>query len=184
MRETKLTPLTTRPKIHYLEGVRGYAALTVMVYHLSHELLTPLLQDNRLLMLLTSNGPLGLLCEKKHSPITPRTIAVSIFFLLSGRVICNSILKRPTLRNVCDTSIRRIFRLVVPIAWTFAYLYISQRIGMYSFRSGVLDNTANKFQLDFINSHQLSLIDIFWFTWDMVVNIQSHEFGPGWYIPP
>ena len=79
MRETKLTPLPTRPKIHYLEGVRGYAALTVMVYHLSHELLTPLLQDNRLLMLLTSNGPLGLLCEKKHSPNTPYYSRVDLF---------------------------------------------------------------------------------------------------------
>jgi peptidoglycan/LPS O-acetylase OafA/YrhL len=110
--------MINRKKIEYLDGLRGWAALSVLNGHWVHFLLPAFLGPNEtLLKFITMNA----------------NFAVYIFYFLSGRVIENSILKKPTIRNVFDTAIRRIFRILLPVVWIWTYHFIAQRLGVYDF---------------------------------------------------
>ena len=94
-------PKTDDGRLHYLDGLRGWAALAVVVYHSTWELFGDYTPRVRIRAL---------------SLATDGDLAVGIFFVLSGVV-----LSRPYLRS-CDTArvtrmaMARYVRLMIPVA--------------------------------------------------------------------
>jgi peptidoglycan/LPS O-acetylase OafA/YrhL len=72
----------------------------------------------------TKNDLLKMLYSNHH-------LAVNVFFILSGRVIANSVLKNPLARTVFDTSVRRVFRLVLPILFVWTFHWVNTRLDVY-----------------------------------------------------
>lgn len=88
-------------RVHYLDGVRGWAALAVLLYHAYWECFGTLFPELR-------HGALALLC---NGPL-----AVSVFFVLSGDALLTPFLASRNLEVLRTTSFRRYTRLTVPIA--------------------------------------------------------------------
>lgn len=83
-------------KLQYLEGIRGLAALWVYLLHSSTYLFGE--ANNRWLLFY------------QHA-----TLAVPLFFILSGRVLTLSSLTRLDIKSLASSAIRRPFRLVLPV---------------------------------------------------------------------
>jgi peptidoglycan/LPS O-acetylase OafA/YrhL len=163
--------LFQKKQIYYIDGLRGLAALWAMNYHWFEQIFPKLNDKHHLIVFLTSHGKL----------------AVAVFFLLSGRVIAHSILRTPTVRNVFDTTVRRMFRIIVPVIWIWMYLFVMQRLGSYNFE--LTEPSKHLVAKKFYNfyRHPISFWEIFTRTWDIFVKArvldgdkQLHGFHHGW----
>lgn len=104
-----------RARYESLDGLRGIAAMTVVIYHFASAYIPSILSQETSTPWLGSDTPLGVLYNGGF--------AVSVFFVLSGFVVSNSAAKRqvPTSFNL----VQRYFRLAVPcmvstlLAWAW-----------------------------------------------------------------
>ncbi len=88
-------------RLRFLDGLRGWAALVVVIFHATHELFgqyVPAVNTTRL----------GLLNDGK--------LAIYVFFVLSGTVLSLPYLRTLDAREITKLAIRRYVRLTVPIA--------------------------------------------------------------------
>lgn len=145
-------PAKSTVKVSYLEGLRGLAAFAVLFRHTNQVVLFKLQTTSSVMFLLFS-----------HS-----TLATAVFFTLSGRVIANSILKRPTFQVAFDTAVRRVFRLVIPCFWIWTMHWANQRLGVYDI---IWQSTT----LVDLNRSPFSLWDIIGSTWNMFVYTRSND---------
>jgi peptidoglycan/LPS O-acetylase OafA/YrhL len=94
--------------------LRGWAALSVLLYHAYWELLGAKFPELR-------HGALALLC---NGPL-----AVSIFFILSGDALLTPFLARHDFNVLRTTAFRRYTRLTVPILMAALLTYLVMKLG-------------------------------------------------------
>lgn len=107
-------------RLHFLDGLRGWAALSVVIYHSTWELFGTLVPGVRV----TEAGPLN------DGPL-----AVYIFFVLSGVVLSLPFLRTGDPSRITRMALGRYVRLAVPV--TAASL-----IGLVMMKGGLLSNQA------------------------------------------
>jgi peptidoglycan/LPS O-acetylase OafA/YrhL len=61
----------------------------------------------------------------------PGNLSVTIFFILSGRVLANSFLKTGNPERLASSAFRRTFRLLIPIMVTLLLHWILQSCNVY-----------------------------------------------------
>ncbi|KAJ3382651.1 hypothetical protein HDU92_004654 [Lobulomyces angularis] len=99
-------------QLGYFDGLRGFAALQVLgthfqLYHYDKQsIFTEILVGNNL--------------------------AVTIFFILSGRLLSQSIIRSPTSKTLGSVFVRRPFRLVIPVFGAIIMSQILYYLGMFN----------------------------------------------------
>ncbi|KAJ3273952.1 hypothetical protein HK104_004197 [Borealophlyctis nickersoniae] len=119
-----LLPQTTQPptprpsqKLLYLEGLRGVAAWQVANEHLCGQLL----------------APFGHTVSRSFQTVFAQAgLGVSIFFILSGRVLVASFLKRRDPSLIASAAFRRPFRLGLPLVGALAIHILFFWFGAYN----------------------------------------------------
>lgn len=122
-RPSAASPATTTagPRLAMLDGIRGWASLVVLLYHL-----LPVL-----------NG--GLLPELNTVPVAmllDGPLAISIFFVLSGEALSAGYQRSSDPRIVQRLATRRYFRLTVPILLASALVFFAMILGLDAHRAG------------------------------------------------
>jgi peptidoglycan/LPS O-acetylase OafA/YrhL len=103
-------------KIGYLEGLRGIAALSVVVHHYFCAFYPALIFGSIAAVHLTSLEPA--LAASPVSAVFNGAFAVSIFFVLSGYVLPHRYFRTQDRENLSSSAMRRYIRLAVPILFT------------------------------------------------------------------
>jgi len=115
-------------RLDYLDGLRGWASLSVVIFHSSTELFRytfPWWTTHRLLL---NDGQL----------------AVALFFVLSGFVLSHQHLLRPNLQRIRATAIGRYVRLTIPIvAASFVALVLLAIGAMFNREASVIVQRAD-----------------------------------------
>ncbi|MCW2573757.1 MAG: acyltransferase 3 [Frankiales bacterium] len=101
-------------RLHYLDGLRGWAALAVVVFHSTWESFKDYTPGVR-------TSAVGLVNDGK--------LAVYVFFVLSGLVLAHPYLRTGDLRVVQTTALRRYARLVIPIIGASLLALVMMRLG-------------------------------------------------------
>lgn len=152
--------LRSSQRFEVLDGMRGVAAIIVMIFHLfAHSTTYPYLSKNGY-------------------------IAVDFFFILSGFVIMHSYGRRlATGMSTADYVLRRVIRLY-PMAMIgmllgalALYLYCRSGSGDYSLRDIVASTVSNLFLVPFLGNRSIAWLD--------GVNVTGHLFpgnNPMWSI--
>lgn len=102
-------------RLHYLDGLRGWAALAVVVYHATWELFKFYVPAVR------TSWP-GLANDGK--------LAVYIFFVLSGMVLSHPYLSTRRMEIVRLTALRRYTRLTIPIVAASFVMLVMMKAGL------------------------------------------------------
>jgi peptidoglycan/LPS O-acetylase OafA/YrhL len=144
------TEIKAQDRLIFLDGLRGWAALIVVMCHLFP------------FFLLRSNGPSaewahgflahGFLAHIKYALaslflvwyrfMTDGIIPVYVFFVLSGFVLSAGFVKSRSFEAISHQALRRYIRLAVPIFVACLFAYILMRThGMYNQRAGTLVNS-------------------------------------------
>ncbi len=123
LHSTRSQPFGTPPfasetsRLHVLDGIRGWAALIVVSFHMVWE-------------------TFGVRFPIFRNPVTARmldgNLAVSIFFVLSGEALSAGFLAGKGRRFVVSLGLRRYPRLVIPILGSCAVVYGLQTLGLCS----------------------------------------------------
>lgn len=143
LRVKRQSPIEMRPpsqRVTFLDGLRGWGALTVLAYHLLVEIYPPTPETGAALYRLAPfNGPL----------------AVVIFFIVSGFSLSTGFLKTGDRSKLLQTLIGRYFRLAVPILAATLLVYCAARLGLllYPGRAAASASLAG--------SVQFALFDVF-----------------------
>ncbi|KAJ3211344.1 hypothetical protein HK099_008037 [Clydaea vesicula] len=116
--DTITTKATAPPRFHYYDGLRGWASLQVYASH-NYSQSFHKVDSNGLFTKIFKNILIG---RRYHIPI---------FFVLSGRLIALSLLKRPTLPNFTSTCVRRVLRLGFPLFGGFFLFWFFGALGFY-----------------------------------------------------
>ncbi|MDP9097191.1 MAG: acyltransferase [Pseudomonadota bacterium] len=101
-------------RLHYLDGLRGWAALVVVIFHSTWGLFSYYLPPMRT----TSTGL-----------INDGKLAVYVFFVLSGFVLAHPYLRTGTLQLLQRTALSRYTRLTIPIAAASFLALVLMRMG-------------------------------------------------------
>lgn len=131
-----------------LDGLRGWAALCVLFYHIFYQILpVPLLGD-----LTTGNW----------RPF-PGFFAVSVFFLVSGFSLSKGYLDTGRTEILCRLLLGRYFRLVIPVLAASTAMSLFMNLGLVPSRNEMLADFHVLFQFDPTWAHLLkfSLWDVF-----------------------
>lgn len=106
--------IAAAPRLHEIDGIRGWAALVVLACHLMWELFGEVVPEFRSpLLRFFLDGPL----------------AVSVFFVLSGDALASPFLATGS-RSFLDRAVlKRYFRLAIPIALSCTLVYVLMRNG-------------------------------------------------------
>lgn len=96
-----------------LDGIRGWAALAVVIFHLGWETFGEVLPVFKSPILASINGQL----------------AVGLFFVLSGEALSAGFLATGDIRNVAGLAVRRPFRLSFPVFGSVVLVYAVQHLG-------------------------------------------------------
>lgn len=102
-------------RIEYIDGIRGWAAFIVVLFHLFWETFGvrfPEFRNNYLHFFLS--GPLS----------------VFVFFILSGDALATQFFARKDLNIVANASIKRYFRLTIPIVLTCGLTYLTLKLAL------------------------------------------------------
>jgi len=100
-------------KINYLDGLRGVAAINVMIMHFFIILVPAMIYSDRMpshlgnIEQIFSSTPLGLIGAGNFS--------VCIFFVLSGYVLTQKYFKNKNKKIIIRGAMRRYIRLFVPV---------------------------------------------------------------------
>jgi peptidoglycan/LPS O-acetylase OafA/YrhL len=111
-------------RLHELDGIRGWAAVSVVLYHLFWE-------------------TFGVLVPGFRNPVTgfflDGQLAVCLFFVLSGEALSSAFFARQGDAAVLKLVVKRYPRLVIPILATCFIVLILYQTGMlYHVRAGVI----------------------------------------------
>lgn len=111
-------------RVHALDGIRGWAALSVVCYHLFWE-------------------TFGVISPGYRNPFTASfldgQLAVSIFFVLSGAALSIPYFSKKGVRSVVELAIKRYPRLVIPIFFLAVIVTAILVLGLnYNVRAGAL----------------------------------------------
>ena len=130
-------------KLVYLEAARGIASIFVIFWHFSAAFLPKTIFKSFL------HGGIGL---------TPLQIvfngpgAVRFFFVLSGFVLTLSLFRRPSLRSLLVSTIKRLPRLMIPCLASILIGYAMLSTGMNFYKDAALI-THSQWLSDFGNAH-------------------------------
>lgn len=110
-------------KLEYLDGIRGWAAFSVVIYHMVNHLFNDLAnqQPTRpayqtfLWTRIFWNG----------------RFAVTVFFILSGRVLALGFLKTGDTSRLISSALRRPFRLFFPALISIYFFVIAYKLDLY-----------------------------------------------------
>ncbi len=140
-------------RVDFLDGIRGWAAIMVVLFHLMIRVLantTPLYQNSYLEF------------------ITDGHLAVFIFFVLSGFALSITFIKRPQIVSVPLAAITRYFRLFIPILLTSFMVYgLMKAHLMFNVEIAVLANakewlgTFYNFEASLIGLLKFCTFDVF-----------------------
>ncbi|AKB75557.1 acyltransferase, putative [Methanosarcina lacustris Z-7289] len=130
-------------KITYLDGLRGIAAVNVMIMHFFVALAPAMIYGSKLpshfgnLDLLFSSTPLGLIGAGNFS--------VCIFFVLSGYVLTQKYFKTKENSIIISSAVRRYLRLFIPVfaAVMISYLLASAGLFHYYLETMVISAGSN-----------------------------------------
>ncbi|MCQ1536384.1 acyltransferase [Methanosarcina sp. KYL-1] len=118
-------------KITYLDGLRGVAAINVMIMHFFVALAPAVIYGDKLpshlgnLDLVFSSTPLGLIGAGDFS--------VCIFFVLSGYVLTQKYFKTRDKNIIISSAVRRYIRLFVPVFAAVMLSYLLASAGLYRY---------------------------------------------------
>jgi len=118
-------------KITYLDGLRGVAAVNVMIMHFFVALAPAMVYGSTMpshfgkLDLLFSSTPLGLIGAGNFS--------VCIFFVLSGYVLTRKYFKTKDNSVIISSAVRRYLRLFVPVFAAVMLSYLLASAGLYRY---------------------------------------------------
>jgi len=140
--------MESREKITYLDGMRGLAALVVVLSHCLYWFAPYLHSGTRY-----EPNPSSLEIMIVNSPVTfiyRGGSAVWLFFVLSGFVLSYGLLKRKeNLAAIRAVAVKRYFRLNIPVFFAVMLGYITISLGLYKAQEfGVL----NPFSLAYTKS--------------------------------
>lgn len=113
-----ITPPTQAPeaaRYHALDGIRGWAALSVVAFHMAWETFGTRFPEFRNLA---------------SASLLDGWLAVSIFFVLSGEALSTGCLAKQDSRVALDLGVRRYPRLVIPILAVCLMVYAAQTLGL------------------------------------------------------
>lgn len=102
-------------RLHVIDGVRGWAALSVLLFHIFYEVfgvLEPAFRSSFTHFLF--NGGL----------------AVTVFFILSGDALSTGYLKNQSLATIDSLLLKRYFRLTSPIFLSCLIVYLLMKTGL------------------------------------------------------
>lgn len=130
-------------KINYLDGLRGIAAINVMIMHFFILLVPAIIYSDRMpshfggLEQLFSSTPLGLIGAGNFS--------VCIFFVLSGYVLTYKYFKMKDKKIIINGAVRRYIRLFVPVfaAIILAFLLASTGVFHYYIETAMISGNNN-----------------------------------------
>ncbi|MGE0132754.1 MAG: acyltransferase family protein [Blastocatellales bacterium] len=119
----QLASPTHQSKIAYLDGLRGYAALVVAWTHFKELVLPgePLMVHFQYEQWL-HHSPIALIFSSK--------LAVLLFFVHSGLVLSWKYLATYDRRILVSMSLRRVFRLGIPVAASIIFAFALMRLGL------------------------------------------------------
>jgi len=118
-------------KITYLDGLRGIAAVNVMIMHFFIVLAPAMIYGNRMplhlgnLELLFSGTPLGLIGAGNFS--------VCIFFVLSGYVLTQKYFLTKDKKIIVSSAVRRYIRLFIPVFSAIMLAYLIASTGLFHY---------------------------------------------------
>lgn len=146
-----------------LDGLRGWAALSVVVYHMTRE---------------TFGVIFPVFYTFPFSFLGNGTVAVAIFFALSGYVLTLRRWHRTDNPNLPLTLLRRYLRLEIPvmaavlIAWALMSLHLTPTAAANAVvhRDDWMGSFAN-FEPDFVGALSFALVRTYWL-------VHDHNYGP------
>ncbi len=118
-------------KITYLDGLRGIAAINVMIMHFFIVLVPAMIYSDRMpshlgnIEQIFSSTPLGLVGAGNFS--------VCIFFVLSGYVLTQKYFKTKDRNIIINGAVRRYIRLFVPVLAAIILSFILASTGMFHY---------------------------------------------------
>lgn len=121
MKENRLT---------YLEGLRGFAAIMVFLCHFGYAFYFALFSTD----VSQANMPGNLdsiLAITPFNMLYNGKLAVRIFFLISGYVICIKYFQTKDKKYLINGAVKRYFRLIVPILFIEIVIYLLMKAGAY-----------------------------------------------------
>ena len=128
-------------KITYLDGLRGIAAVNVMIMHFFLVLAPAMVYGNQTpshlgnLDLIFSSTPLGLIGAGNFS--------VCIFFVLSGYVLTQNYFRTRDKNLIISGALRRYIRLLIPVFAAIMLSFLLSSAGLFRYYSEVVTITAN-----------------------------------------
>lgn len=118
-------------KINYLDGLRGIAAVNVMIMHFFIVFLPAMIYSDRMpshlgnFEQIFSNTPLGLIGAGNFS--------VCIFFILSGYVLTQKYFKTKDRNIIISGAVRRYIRLFVPVLVAILLSFLLASAGVFHY---------------------------------------------------
>lgn len=109
-----------RGRLAVLDGIRGWASLAVLLFHVLPE-------TNRSLLPELDSAPVAMLCDG--------SLAVYVFFILSGEALSAGYLRAGDLGIVRTLAARRYLRLTVPILLASALVWAAMASGLDAHRA-------------------------------------------------
>ncbi len=122
-------------KLQNLEGLRGIAALIVVLFHF-------IVSYFPVLVLPNSDYPNKLIEYIAKSPLNVffnGLFSVSIFFVLSGFVLSYKFFKTEEVESIISTAFKRYIRLVIPVAFSILLIYLLMKINPENISSTIKD---------------------------------------------
>lgn len=177
--------LPEKHKLKYIEGIRGLAAIIVVLHHYTLAFY-PALNFGNAQQAQIGNGNIELLfaCSPLNI-IYNGGFAVCIFFILSGYVLSNKYHQTNNPKFLIEYAIKRYFRLLVPVAASIilAYMLINSRL-MYNADLGAVTKTNDWLSGAFNQSGNIvaliknMFVDVFFFkdnTYNPVLWTMTYE---------
>lgn len=130
----------TTNKITYLDGLRGLAAVIVLIWHFSNVFYPATLNGDPKI----SHLPFAFDAWLFNSPVSffyNGDFAVSIFFVLSGYVLTKAYFVKKDKDILIKRAIARYPRLLIPSAVSMLFVFVLLQTGAY--KVFYLDNGAN-----------------------------------------
>jgi peptidoglycan/LPS O-acetylase OafA/YrhL len=121
--------LVAKNKLAYIEGVRGLAAIIVVLHHyilafypaMSSGMESQIHNQTSYFEEVMAQSPLNILYNG--------SFAVCIFFILSGFVLSNNYHQHNNPRILVEYTIKRYFRLLIPVAGSVIIAYVFVNLG-------------------------------------------------------
>jgi peptidoglycan/LPS O-acetylase OafA/YrhL len=117
-------------RLSYLEGLRGFAAIMVFLCHFGYAFYYSLFSANAAQANMPGNLD-AVIAVSPFNMLYNGKLAVRIFFLLCGYVICIRYFQTKDKKYLVNAAIKRYFRLLVPILFIEIIIYLLMKSGAY-----------------------------------------------------